>query len=53
MGEPNIWPGGMSLSYLMNGAKGNTNMESFYGHFKNPVESIFVTSGTLEELKRA
>jgi len=44
---------GISLSYSMNGAKGNTYMESFNGHFKNPVESIFVTSETLEKLKEA
>jgi hypothetical protein len=28
-------------------------MESFNGHFKNPVESISVTTETLEELKEA
>ncbi len=28
----------ISLSYSMNGARGNTYMESFNGHFKNPVE---------------
>lgn len=41
----------IALSYLMNGARGNTYMESFNGHFKNPVESIFTTTETLEKLK--
>jgi transposase InsO family protein len=41
----------VSISYSMRGARGNTYMESFNGHFKNPVESIFVTSETLDELR--
>lgn len=44
---------GLSLSYSMNGARGNAHMESFNGHFKNPVESIFLTAETLEELTEA
>ncbi|KXB06788.1 hypothetical protein AKJ51_02870 [candidate division MSBL1 archaeon SCGC-AAA382A20] len=40
---------GVRLSYSTNGAKGNTYMESFNGHFKGPIQSILNEAETIEE----
>lgn len=42
---------GVRLSYSTNGAKGNTYMESFNGHFKGPIQSILNESETMEEVE--
>ncbi len=39
------------LSYSTNGAKGNTYMESFNGHFKQPIESLLMGAGSIPEAK--
>jgi putative transposase len=39
------------LSYALNGAKDNTVMESFNGHFKPENHSLFLDAVTLDELK--
>lgn len=39
------------LSYALNGAKDNTVMESFNGHFKPENHSLFLEAVTLDELK--
>ena len=41
----------LRISYSTNGAKGNTHMESFNGHFKNPIKSILTESETTREVK--
>jgi putative transposase len=38
------------LSYALRGAKDNPEMESFNGHFKNEVLSLFLDAQTLDEL---
>jgi putative transposase len=38
------------LSYALRGAKDNPEMESFNGHFKNEVLSLFLDAKTLDEL---
>lgn len=43
---------GVRLSYSTNGAKGNTYMESFNGHFKGPIQSILNEAETIEEVER-
>jgi putative transposase len=43
---------GVRLSYSTNGAKGNTYMESFNGHFKDPIQSILNEAETMEEVER-
>ena len=35
----------------MDGARGNTEMESFNGHFKQEGNSLFLDAGDMEELK--
>ncbi len=42
---------GVRLSYSENGAKGNTYMESFNGHFKCPNRSIFCEAKDSNELR--
>lgn len=42
---------GVRLSYSTNGAKGNTYMESFNGHFKGPIQSILNEAETIEEVE--
>jgi len=37
-------------SYALRGAKDNPEMESFNGHFKNEVLSLFLDAQTLDEL---
>ena len=39
------------LSYALNGAKDNTEMESFNGHFKQEGNSLFLDAGDIEELR--
>jgi putative transposase len=39
------------LSYALDGAKDNTEMESFNGHFKQEGNSLFLDAGDIEELK--
>ena len=39
------------LSYTLNGAKDNPEMESFNGHFKQEGNSLFLDAGDMEELK--
>lgn len=39
------------LSYSTNGAKGNTYMESFNGHFKGPIESLLMDAETISNVK--
>lgn len=39
------------LSYSTNGAKGNTYMESFNGHFKGPIQSILNETETMEDVE--
>lgn len=41
----------VQLSYSTNGAKGNTYMESFNGHFKGPIESMISEAKTMKELR--
>ena len=42
---------GVQLSYSTNGAKGNTYMESFNGHFKEPIESLLWEGESIPEVK--
>jgi putative transposase len=39
------------LSYALDGARDNTEMESFNGHFKQEGNSLFLDAGDMEELK--
>ena len=39
------------LSYALDGAKDNTEMESFNGHFKQEGNSLFLDAGDMEELR--
>jgi len=39
------------LSYALDGAKDNTEMESFNGHFKQEGNSLFLDTGDMEELR--
>ncbi|MBD3183008.1 transposase, partial [Candidatus Poribacteria bacterium] len=39
------------LSYALDGAKDNTEMESFNGHFKQEGNSLFLDADDIEELK--
>lgn len=39
------------LSYALDGAKDNTEMESFNGHFKQEGNSLFLDAGDISELK--
>jgi transposase InsO family protein len=41
------------LSYALNGAKDNPEMESFNGHFKQEGNSLFLDARDMEELKAA
>ncbi|MCF7876547.1 IS3 family transposase [Candidatus Bipolaricaulota bacterium] len=41
----------LKISYSTNGAKDNTYMESFNGHFKNPIKSILNGAETTREVK--
>lgn len=53
----NVWvdevlrKNGIRLSYSENGARGNTEMESFNGHFKCPNLSLFYEAENLDELR--
>ena len=40
------------ISFSEHGAKGNTNMESFNGHFKGESKSLFYDAANIWELKR-
>ena len=40
------------ISFSENGAKGNTSMESFNGHFKGESKSLFHDAANLWELER-
>jgi putative transposase len=42
---------GARLSYSTNGAKGNTYMESFNGHFKKPIESLVIEAESIPDVK--
>lgn len=42
---------GVRLSYSTNGARGNTYMESFNGHFKRPIQSLLNEAVTTSEVK--
>jgi transposase InsO family protein len=52
-----IWTGQLllkdkvRLSYALGGARDNTEMESFNGHFKQEGNSLFLDAGDIEELK--
>ncbi len=39
------------LSYALDGAKDNTEMESFNVHFKQESNSLFLDAGDMEELR--
>ena len=39
------------LSYALNGARDNPEMESFNGRFKQEGNSLFLDAGDMEELK--
>lgn len=41
------------ISFSENGAKGNTSMESFNGHFKGESKSLFYDAANIWELERA
>jgi len=41
------------ISFSENGAKGNTSMESFNGHFKGESKSLFYSAANVWELERA
>ena len=45
--------GKAKVSFSENGAKGNTYMESFNGHFKGESESLFLDARNMWELRRA
>ena len=42
---------GVHLSYALNGARDNPEMESFIGHFKSENESLLVDAADLPELR--
>jgi transposase InsO family protein len=52
-----IWTGQLllrdkvRLSYALDGARDNPEMESFNGHFKQEGNSLFLDAGDMEELK--
>lgn len=43
----------VQVSYSLDGAKGNTEMEAFFSRFKSENRSLLVEARTIEELRRA